>query len=558
MDWGVFMKKYLLATLILTSMFLISSAQATWWNEDWHRCRDVRLYQENILARTKEAVKVMISDIDITECDQLRFVNAPCNEGGNEIPSQILDDSDEANGNCLMLVLVDRPTASDVVYSVYYDNPSATLPTYTDEVTVTGDSSWHIDAPNYKDISFQKTGGSFKNWSDKNGQAMYSSSNPNGFELMSNCAGSNHYFGINGVSGNTCTLKKGPLAVNIFCIAAANNANTVDWWFYPDYFEFNATHGTNGGENFRYFIVLTPANFNKYYWTNSSGDQNDIQGSGPWGYMNDITGYAVIDLQSNFIAVWDESLPGAKNVKLASSDGISRFYLEGFNGIGGTCALDSDYFSARFKLDYGDASNQLGKDEENRFDYPLNYEIGNEKLPDEDGDGVIDSEDICPTIFGVYCNGCPEPNCHGCAVSYCPTAEQPYCIVDDSQCSSTICPADGCGAGFCYKNQTGTYTPVDNTCELVDDTGTCTNNPCTLICKFDKVCEMQDEISTLKEQLKQTQEDVSILKTTILTIQGQISAFESIINNIKYYINLIICQLLPHGLVKGITCPVFE
>jgi hypothetical protein len=177
---------------------------------------------------------------------------------------------------------------------------------------------------------------------------------------------------------------------------------------------------------------------------------------------------------------------------------------------------------------------------------------------DSDSDGVINYEDACPTTFGVYCNGCPEPTCHGCAVSYCPTIGEPYCIADDFQCSPTICPSDGCGVGGCLNDEIGVFTPTQNSCELADDTGTCTNNPCILTCSFDKVCAMQDEISTLKEQLRQTQEEVSILKTTISTIQGQILALESIINNLKYYVNLIICQLLPKGLMKEVSCPVYS
>lgn len=172
---------------------------------------------------------------------------------------------------------------------------------------------------------------------------------------------------------------------------------------------------------------------------------------------------------------------------------------------------------------------------------------------DSDGDGVPDAVDACPTTYGVFCNGCPEPTCLGCAVSHCPNTGVPYCIGDNSQCLPTTCPKDGCGVGTCFSNQTGKYTPVNNICELANNEGTCTNNPCTLTCTFDKVCEMQDEISILKQQLKQTQDKVSILETTINNL---IQTVNNIQTSLTGFITKVINYLsfLPKGQRKDMVC----
>ncbi len=107
--------------------------------------------------------------------------------------------------------------------------------------------------------------------------------------------------------------------------------------------------------------------------------------------------------------------------------------------------------------------------------------------PDDDDDGVPDVNDACPQTHGTDCNGCPDP-CSGCAVMSCPADGAPVCT--GGTCPGTACPEDGCGADACAENEYGTYTPAGNTCEVVDNTGTCTNNPCTLECVHSPDCEI--------------------------------------------------------------------
>ncbi len=48
--------------------------------------------------------------------------------------------------------------------------------------------------------------------------------------------------------------------------------------------------------------------------------------------------------------------------------------------------------------------------------------------PDWDNDDVNNNIDSCPTTYGIYCHGCPQPSCGACKVAYCPSSGAPYCI----------------------------------------------------------------------------------------------------------------------------------
>ncbi|MDP1538930.1 MAG: S8 family peptidase [bacterium] len=108
--------------------------------------------------------------------------------------------------------------------------------------------------------------------------------------------------------------------------------------------------------------------------------------------------------------------------------------------------------------------------------------------PDDDNDEVLDINDACPTVAGTACNGCPNP-CSGCAAMSCnaETLNPPTCGA--GTCPDTACPANGCGVDTCVPNEYGTYIPISNTCNIVDNVGTCENNSCTLTCAYDLKCE---------------------------------------------------------------------
>ena len=160
--------------------------------------------------------------------------------------------------------------------------------------------------------------------------------------------------------------------------------------------------------------------------------------------------------------------------------------------------------------------------------------------PDSDGDGIQDSKDACPTTYGTYCNGCPEPTCTGCQSPYCPVTGQPYCVDDNSKCTAPnaygtctvgecsyecylgydncngdwgdgcevniffdnnncgycenvcqeiTCPASGCDVGGCAEEEYGTYPPTQQTACL---NGTCSGE-CTATCQYNSVCDPDDD-----------------------------------------------------------------
>jgi hypothetical protein len=107
---------------------------------------------------------------------------------------------------------------------------------------------------------------------------------------------------------------------------------------------------------------------------------------------------------------------------------------------------------------------------------------------DDDNDGVLDVSDACPTTYGTDCNGCPD-HCEGCAIMTCDigTLNPPIC--EPGICSNTVCPENGCNVGTCLENEYGTYTPAVNECILNNNFGICEQNPCTLNCVYDQICE---------------------------------------------------------------------
>lgn len=160
--------------------------------------------------------------------------------------------------------------------------------------------------------------------------------------------------------------------------------------------------------------------------------------------------------------------------------------------------------------------------------------------PDSDGDGFPDISDACPTTYGKYCNGCPQPGCVGCQVSSCPKTGQPYCVDDNSKCiaqnangtcisgecsfecysnykncngdwfdgcevntlfdnnncgdcgivcEEVTCPQSGCGLGGCNEEEYGTFQSTQQTSCL---NGACSGE-CKATCQYDTTCDLDDD-----------------------------------------------------------------
>lgn len=135
MDWGVFMKRLILI-LCLISMVLFSfnSVQASWWNNDWKRCKNIEFNNPLDTGRIYEPVEMTINGLTLENVNEIRIINKPCGENGDIVKYVLLDgDSSQTEGNDWVKVRfeVSKPTSSEVTFSIYYDNPDAPNTVYT-------------------------------------------------------------------------------------------------------------------------------------------------------------------------------------------------------------------------------------------------------------------------------------------------------------------------------------------------------------------------------------------------------------------------------------------
>ncbi len=143
-------------------------SQWAWWNASWQACRNVTLTEPLGLNRTNEPVEYNLTGLTFGTGDarkDVRIVNAPCNETGSEVASQVLDTDNSSWALVAFLANQTRYTSSDnsTNYSVYYDNANATLPAYPG-------LSWNgtvIDSSLYQTKFNATNGGLLDEWREK-------------------------------------------------------------------------------------------------------------------------------------------------------------------------------------------------------------------------------------------------------------------------------------------------------------------------------------------------------------------------------------------------------
>ncbi len=113
--------------------------------------------------------------------------------------------------------------------------------------------------------------------------------------------------------------------------------------------------------------------------------------------------------------------------------------------------------------------------------------------------------------------------------------DNPYYLNADNKDNYPFVHESGWGDGEIPPTTT-TTTSTTSTTTTVITTSTTTTIPCN--------CE------ELTERVETLEQEVNDLKTRASTI-------ESIITSLKNYVNIIICQLLPKGLMKEVSCPVY-
>jgi len=103
-------------------------------------------------------------------------------------------------------------------------------------------------------------------------------------------------------------------------------------------------------------------------------------------------------------------------------------------------------------------------------------------------------------------------------------------------------PGTYSGSVLCDSNAGGggpgmmVYVLSETTTTTITTTSTTTTIPCNC-------SELKEKVNTLEQEIN--------------NLKGRMTIVESAITSLKNYVNLIICQLLPKGLVKGMTCPVY-
>ncbi|HLD78490.1 MAG TPA: hypothetical protein VJB16_05680, partial [archaeon] len=146
----------------------VSVSRWAWWNTSWQACRNVTLTEPLGLNRTNEPAEYNLTGLTFGTGDarkDIRIVNAPCNETGSEVASQVLSTDNSSWAVTAFLANSTRYTGTDnsTNYSVYYSNPNATLPAYPG-------LSWNgtvIDSSLYA-MKFNATnGGLLDEWREK-------------------------------------------------------------------------------------------------------------------------------------------------------------------------------------------------------------------------------------------------------------------------------------------------------------------------------------------------------------------------------------------------------
>ena len=109
-----------------------------YWNSNWNGCNNITITETSGYNITDKEIIVNLTGLTFASTDEIRIVNASCNEGGSEIPRDILSSgSDYAE----VLFMANLTASSNTTYSVYYNNPSAPSPSYSDKVTIDNNCS---------------------------------------------------------------------------------------------------------------------------------------------------------------------------------------------------------------------------------------------------------------------------------------------------------------------------------------------------------------------------------------------------------------------------------
>lgn len=132
-----------------------TQSYGTWWNKGWAGCENIT-FKDNIVSVNRQFNPnfVNLTGLTITKYSEIRIVNQPCNNGGNEIKYMNFPAFTDNSTWALVEFEVNKTAGVDQVYSVYYNNPYAQDPNYNYYVYY---DNWNRTSPDKLSINGTQT-----------------------------------------------------------------------------------------------------------------------------------------------------------------------------------------------------------------------------------------------------------------------------------------------------------------------------------------------------------------------------------------------------------------
>ena len=133
---------------------------ADWWDFAWDQRRPVTVTEDTGLDRSNEIIDLQISSDQfsgLTSCvDELRVADSD----RVEIPVQVYDEHDVAGVlHCNLIFQASVGASSSRTYYIYYDNPAATPPVYTTDLTHSSSLGLTTVANSFFNLDLDEDGG---------------------------------------------------------------------------------------------------------------------------------------------------------------------------------------------------------------------------------------------------------------------------------------------------------------------------------------------------------------------------------------------------------------
>jgi hypothetical protein len=113
---------------------------------------------------------------------------------------------------------------------------------------------------------------------------------------------------------------------------------------------------------------------------------------------------------------------------------------------------------------------------------------------DSDNDVTPDSQDSCPTTYGTYCHGCPQPSCGTCTYAYCPASGAPYCANSPISISCGNLECDNLDSSCTDYHDKTFYCNGQGSCQTSSVCDSFTYRPTSTICGDVVDCDYLDTI----------------------------------------------------------------